>query len=149
MDVEQACGGSEIMGTNYFLHAPACEHCGKEPEKPLHLGKSSTGWCFGLHVYPELGLDNWATLWSYIHYKTEEEYYEIKNEYGDAIDPALFFSIVWDRKGQPEKLFDKKWLADNHATIGPCGLARHALYPGHCIGHGGDGPFDYIVGDFE
>lgn len=137
------------MGTNYFLHAPSCEHCGKEPEKPLHLGKSSKGWCFGLHVYPELGLDNWATLWSYIHYKTEEEDYEIKNEYGDAIDFALFFSIVWDRKGRSEKLFDKKWLADNHATIGPCGLARHALYPGHCIGHGGDGPFDYIVGDFE
>ena len=135
------------MGTNYFLHAPACEHCGKEPEEPLHLGKSSYGWCFGLHVHPEIGLNDWPDIWSHIHYKTEEDY-EIRDEYGDAIDPALFFSIVWDRKGRPEKLFDEQWLEDNYATIGPYGLARHALYPGHCIGHG-DGPFDYIVGEFS
>jgi hypothetical protein len=136
------------MGTNYYLHAPKCFHCGKEAEKPLHLGKSSKGWCFGLHVYPELDLHNWADIWSHIHYKTEEEGYEIKNEYGDLIDPALFFSIVWDRSGRPEKLLDKQWLADNYATIGPYGLARHALYPGHCIGHG-EGPFDYIIGEFS
>lgn len=136
------------MGTNYYLHAPKCLHCGKEAEEPLHLGKSSAGWCFSLHLYPEKDLHDWADMWSYIHYKTEEEDYGIRNEYGDPIDSALFFSIVWDRKGQSEKLCDKQWLKDNYATIGPYGLARHVLHPGHCIGHG-DGPFDYIIGDFS
>ena len=31
------------MGTNYYLHAPKCFHCGKENEPPIHLGKSSGG----------------------------------------------------------------------------------------------------------
>lgn len=136
------------MGTNYYLYAPKCLHCGKEAEEPLHLGKGSAGWCFGLHVYPEKDLHNWGDMWSHLHYKVEEKGYEIKNEYGDPIDLALFFSIVWDRKGRLEKLCDKQWLKDNHATIGPCGLARHALHPDYCIGHG-DGPFDYMIGEFS
>ena len=42
------------MGTNYYLHRPRtneCEHCGRADEAPpLHIGKSSSGWCFSLHV---------------------------------------------------------------------------------------------------
>lgn len=38
------------MGTNYYLHSQdPCEHCGRSyPE--LHIGKSSAGWVFALHV---------------------------------------------------------------------------------------------------
>ena len=44
------------MGTNYYLHKkPPCEACGHEPA-PLHIGKSSGGWCFSLHVIPEIAL---------------------------------------------------------------------------------------------
>ena len=148
MDVEQASGASEIMGTNYYLHAPKCFHCGKEEEEPLHLGKSSYGWCFGLHVYPENALNNWQQMWSHIDYLTQEKDHEIRDEYGDFVDNGEFFSIVWDRSGKPGRLFDKKWLKDNRAEIGPYGLARHALLAGHCIGHG-EGPFDYIIGEFS
>jgi hypothetical protein len=147
MDVEQASGESQ-MSTNYYLHAPACTHCGKEEEPPLHLGKSSIGWCFGLHVYPEDDINNWQQLWSRIDYLTKDHDHEIRDEYGDFVDNGKFFSIVWDRSGKPDKLFDKQWLKDNHAQIGPYGLARHALLAGHCIGHG-EGPFDYIIGDFS
>jgi len=136
------------MGTNYYLHAPKCFHCGKEEEEPLHLGKSSGGWCFALRIYPEDGINNWQQLWSRIDYLTEEKDYEIRDEYGSFIDNGKFFSTVWDRRGKPDKLFDKQWLKDNYAEIGPYGLARHALLAGHCIGHG-EGPFDYIIGEFS
>jgi hypothetical protein len=148
MAVEEASGGNEIMGTNYYLHAPKCFHCGKEEEPPLHLGKGSYGWCFGLHVYPEDGINNWQQLWSRIDYLTQEKDYEIRDEYGDFVENGKFFSIVWDRSGKPDRLFDKQWLRDNYAEIGPYGLARHALLAGHCIGHG-EGPFDYIIGEFS
>jgi len=135
------------MSTNYYLHAPVCPHCGNEEEPPLHLGKSSIGWCFGLHVYPEDGINNWQQMWSKIDYLTKDHNYEIRDEYGDFVGSGKFFSIVWDRSGNPDKLFDEQWLKNNYATLGPYGLARHVLLAGHCIGHG-EGPFDYLVGDF-
>jgi hypothetical protein len=135
------------MGTNYFLHAPKCFHCGKEAEEPLHLGKSSGGWCFGLHVRPEQELYDWADMWAMIKQRIEQGWI-IKNEYGEEIDDALFFTIAWDRKGRSSEPIDPHWLARNHAIQGPSGLARHALLPGHCIGHC-DGPIDYIIGEFS
>lgn len=135
------------MSTNFYLHAPACSHCGQEPHKPLHLGKSSAGWCFGLHVYPEKDLNDWHDIWSHISFLTEEKDYEIRNEYGERIESGLFFTIVWDRSGKPEKLIDRQWLEENHAVPGPFGLARHKI-DGRCIGHDG-GPFDYIIGEFS
>ena len=55
------------MGTNYYLYegSEACPTC-KRPFEPLHIGKSSAGWCFSLHVIPEEGintLDDWRTRW--------------------------------------------------------------------------------------
>lgn len=135
------------MSTNYYLHAPACPHCKTETEKPRHLGKSSAGWCFALHVYPEKNLHNWQNIWNHIDCLSFTADHEIKDEYGRIIDLAMFFGMVWDRKGNPEKLVDKEWLKNNHAIPGPFGLARHRL-DDRCIGHG-NGPFDYIIGDFE
>lgn len=114
------------MSTNYFLHAPECPHCGTELEEPLHLGKSSQGWCFGLHVYPEERLNNWAAMWEYIEELVYEFNYTIRDEYGRIIDPGEFFTVVWDRNVNSR---------------------RHEL-DDRCIGHG-NGPFDYIVGDFS
>ncbi len=55
------------MGTNYYLHEkPDCECCGR-PFEALHIGKSSSGWCFSLHVMPEdmiNTLDDWRSKWS-------------------------------------------------------------------------------------
>ena len=133
------------MGTNFYLHAPACAHCG-HAEEPLHLGKSSAGWCFSLHVYPDKLLCDWQDIWSHIDALVEEGNHEIRNEYGETVDPTMFFSIVWDRNREGEP-FDPQWLKDNHAVPGPYGLARHRLGD-HCIGHG-EGPFDYIVGYFS
>ena len=42
------------MGTNYYFEdsSEVCECCGRGAES-LHIGKSSGGWCFSLHVMPE------------------------------------------------------------------------------------------------
>ena len=37
------------MGTNYYLETDACDKCGRG-DGPLHIGNSSAGWCFALHV---------------------------------------------------------------------------------------------------
>ena len=53
------------MGTNYYL-TEDCECCGRAfPD--LHIGKSSGGWCFSLHVIPSEGLnslDEWESRFS-------------------------------------------------------------------------------------
>lgn len=55
------------MGTNYYWYEEkkACECCGR-PFEPLHIGKSSAGWTFSLHVLPEQGivdLESWVQKW--------------------------------------------------------------------------------------
>jgi hypothetical protein len=136
------------MGTNYFLHSQKCPHCGIERKDKMHLGKSSAGWCFSLHVYPELELNDWFDMWEYISFCTEEEDYEIQDEYGDTIDPALFFTIVWDRHCKVP--FSWSHFHKNHAIPGPFGLARHPIDGQHCIGNAGpNAPIDYIVGEFS
>ena len=136
------------MGTNYFLHSQQCLHCGIEQKDKMHLGKSSPGWCFGLHVYPELELNDWFDIWSYISFCVEEQDYEIKDEYGETILPEVFFAIVWDRHSKQSH--DAEWFCMNHAQPGPFGLARHLMDGEHCIGHGGlNMPIDYMVGEFS
>jgi hypothetical protein len=136
------------MGTNYFLHSEQCPHCGIEQKDTMHLGKSSAGWCFSLHVYPDLDLIDWHDMWSYISFCVEEQGHEIKDEYGEAILPEVFFAIVWDRHAK--QLHDAEWLRMNHAQPGPFGLARHLVDGQHCIGHAGQyAPIDYIVGEFS
>jgi len=45
------------MGTNFYWIKNKCDHCGHSPEH-RHIGKSSTGWCFALHVIPEEGINS-------------------------------------------------------------------------------------------
>ena len=39
------------MGTNYDAIEPRCPHCNREGRR-WHIGKSSGGWAFGVHVIP-------------------------------------------------------------------------------------------------
>lgn len=129
------------MGTNYYLHEKApCECCGREYGSK-HIGKSSGGWCFSLHVVPEENirdLADWELLWS-------QPGAYIKNERGERISVAKMLDIItnrsWDRA--PNRQFDYK---GNHAEPGPKGLARHVRGP-HCLGHGA-GTWDLIPGEF-
>jgi hypothetical protein len=135
------------MGTNYYWYEkPACECCGRSYE-PKHIGKSSGGWCFSLHVIPEdeiNDLPDWKKLWL-----TPGSF--ILDEYGRKFKSQEMKDIITNRAWtikKPEiggKLFDYK---SNYAEPGPNGLVRHTVDKIHCIGHG-NGTWDLIIGEFS
>jgi hypothetical protein len=129
------------MGTNYYWHEePPCPHCGRNDEG-RHIGKSSAGWCFSLHVYPDEGICNiydWQKLFDWGGY--------IDNEYGHEVSLQEMKCIITKREFSraPSDNFDYE---RNQAIPGPNNLVRHKVDGVHCIGNG-DGTFDYIIGDF-
>lgn len=136
------------MGTNFYLRAPQkppCECCGREFESSTkHIGKSSAGWCFSLHVMPEQGINSladWERLWGAAGAWIEDEY-------GDVLTPEQMRRRITDRGGNggPPSRQDFDYER-NHAVPGPNGLVRHRLGE-RCIGHG-DGPWDCILGEFS
>ncbi len=92
------------MGTNYYLQHGVCECC-KKPESTRHIGKSSGGWCFSLHVYQEEGintLDDWKKLW-------ETEKNKIVNEYDEVVSVEDMLDTIINRQGRP--------MEDKHLTM--------------------------------
>lgn len=117
------------MGTNYYLETESpCAHCGRsDPEKRLHIGKSSAGWCFALRVYPDRGiedLDDWELEWA-------KPGAVIFDEYGDRIDVEEMRRVIAERR-----------YASGREML------RHAIDGKFCIGHG-KGTWDLIQGDFS
>lgn len=144
------------MGTNYYLTVSPCKHCGRaDPDDVLHIGKSSAGWCFSLHVIPERGLNSLAD------WLNRFEIGEIRDEYGHSVTPTEMFDVITVRQGRD---WDRAWdafgyegeedfHAQNDSQRGPSGLLRHRIGR-HCIGHADgagkpDGTWDLIVGEFS
>lgn len=132
--------GDMIMSTNYYLHEDICPTCGHSGET-LHIGQSSGGWCFGLHVIPECGLNDlsaWRERW--------ERGGTIRSEYGDEIEGSKMLAII-RREGWPDESrpLQDKWLNENDAVQGPRGFARRRVDGRYCIGHG-QGTWDLISG---
>lgn len=126
------------MGTNYYFHRDICPMCGKADET-FHIGKSSYGWCFSLHVIPEEGINDlpdWEKMW---------ESGIIADEYGKRLKPVEMKDIITRRGSKP--VISSEWYSKNHAIPGPNGLARHKLDPQHCVKHG-EGTWDCILGEF-
>lgn len=112
------------MGTNYYaiLKEPPAVPLGFSVNDRLHVGKSSGGWAFALHVEPEKSghpatLEEWRLLLS-------DPRIRIEDEYGVRLTAEEMASIIRDRQA-PIRRSDGR----------------------HCIGHG-KGPWDLIVGDF-
>ena len=128
------------MGTNYYHHdiiCPTCQHAAVV----THIGKSSGGWCFSLHVYPEDGINDladWEARWTAG---------EIRDEYGGVILPAAMRNTVTDRSWATRCQLPPEWYGQNYAEPGPKNLARHKIGHG-CVGHG-EGTWDLIVGEFS
>lgn len=138
------------MGTNYYLYEKKpCPTCGHQDE-PLHIGKSSAGWCFSLHVDEDKGinsLQDWITRWS-------APDVTILDEYGDVISSTEMLNIITERKREP--LWDKapfgypnwqKFHADNESEEGPDGMLRHRIGR-FCLAHG-EGSYDLMTGSFS
>lgn len=138
------------MGTNYYLHGKVCAHCGRG-EDPLHIGKSSGGWCFGLHVIPEKeinSLEDWKMEW------VKDPASVIRDEYGNNLTPEEMLLIITKRTGNRngDKIpfsYDswESFHRENHSSPGPNGLVRHAIGD-YCVGHG-EGTWDLIPGEFS
>jgi hypothetical protein len=84
------------MGTNYTISESVCPHCGRgSPER--HIGKSSAGWVFALHVYPEEGiqtLEDWIPL-------LFREGAVIKDEYENQLTPHEMLCVIMARCQRP------------------------------------------------
>ena len=137
------------MGTNYYITIEKdCPTCGigKSIEE-IHIGKSSGGWCFSLHVIPERNIHNledWKKFW---RGKT------ITDEYDRVIPEEEMLDIITNRywtKDTGNPLGYNSWSEFhemNHSVLGPNNLLRHKL-GNHCVGHG-EGTWDYIPGEFS
>jgi hypothetical protein len=115
------------MGTNYYLKSAECPHC-KRTEPDRHIGKSSIGWAFSLHVYPSEEINNlsdWLILFT-------TEGVRIENEYGELVTTEEMQRIITAR--------------DKYKCNGV--LQRHDIDDHHCIGHGA-GAWDHIIGEFS
>jgi len=139
------------MGTNYYWHTSECSHCGRGDE-PKHIGKSSAGWVFALHVYPEEGIedmDGWERVW-----KGEGR---IRDEYGTPLTISEMRIVItgryrserWD--GAPPFMYEswQQFHEKNHSEPGPSGLLRTRLTADRrCTKHGA-GTWDCFTGDFS
>lgn len=155
------------MGTNYYLVYnetidDTCPCCGHEivKKKELHLGKSSSGWAFTLHVYPEQGIHTWGDVLYEILQATGKGGW-IKDEYGTEVEIEMFVDIVTERSSRYTlehsiaiaTAYNTRYkdvddyLKRNNAVAGPNNLLRHRI-DRYCIGHG-DGTYDYCVGEFS
>lgn len=100
------------MGTNYYIAENPCETCGRKER--LHIGKSSMGWVFSLHVMPDRGinaLQDWLPLF---------EKNKIVDEYGATISPFEMLRIIVGR-GRPDRP-DMDNVTAKYARLGPHNL---------------------------
>jgi len=128
------------MGTNYFLDTDVCPTCNCSKGR-LHIGKSSAGWCFSLHVDPEEGireLADWQKLWSQPNSR-------IVDEYSREVTPDQMMLTItsrsWGRSPEPGE------LVMNDALLGPNNLMRRRVGP-RTLGHG-EGTYDLVLGEFS
>ena len=85
----------------------------KEYVLPLHIGKSSMGWHFGLCIYPDLGINNLSNWIKEFTLST------IVDEYDDEVAPSKMVSIITERMRQgygtePEEEYEKKYIDSNN-----------------------------------
>ena len=131
------------MGTNFYFETNKWKQCG-HAENRIHIGKSSYGWYFALHVIPEMNINNLEDWRNYI--KNNEGV--ILDEYGDELSYPELIDTIANRSYEGKNNWSKKDYHDNWAEPGINGLARHKIIPNHCIGHG-EGTYDYIIGEFS
>jgi hypothetical protein len=117
-----------MIGTNYYVETGVkdeCPCCRQLKPQSLHIGKSSIGWAFSLHVDPDNGIynvANWVAIWN-------REGARIVDEYGDEILPSAMFKIITVRPGP---IF---------ITVPPIRRLPNDQYGGPC--------YDLVQGDFS
>ena len=129
------------MGTNYYIELGRCDKCGRSDEW-WHIGKSSYGWAFALHVEPDQGINDLKDVTE----KMLEVGAKIANEYGRRLLVSEMVDHIVNR--QRDETIEGELSDDDYAEFDvSIGLAR-AKVGGNCIGHG-KGTYDLITGEFS
>jgi len=124
------------MGTNFywrehdFMDHPIFERMlgeGTRDDEGIHIGKSSAGCTFSLHVYPDnehlpSNLLQWRQRWM-------QREGHIFNEYGEELTVDEMMAKITHRGKVDE-------------------LKRHEIDGRFCVGHG-NGTWDELVGEFS
>ena len=134
------------MGANYYVRYNECECCGRFEE--YHIGKSSAGWCFSLHINPDDGINNLEDMEDLMAHGRIFDEYGMEYTFDEMID---VITNRYRRKKEGRPYGYTSWgdfYEKNRAQAGPFGLLRHKINGLHCIGHG-EGAWDYIVGEFS
>jgi hypothetical protein len=142
------------MGTNYYsvrrgldVESPDTFWDLRGTEDCIHIGKSSGGWCFSLHVVPEFGIN---TLEDWIRMFIEPDRIII-DEYREIVPFERMMGVITQRGRASARVWDDEFMRKNCAEPGPNGLYRHSLDHDReygCVGHG-EGSYDYISGEFS
>lgn len=123
------------MGTNYYAYVDGV--------RAWHVGKSSAGWTFQLHVDPDAGLNDLPDI---VKKYFDDPTYYIEDEYGDTVSRELVYAIITERSF-PHQITEEALRGQGmFAMRGPNNLLRATLGHG-CIKHG-SGTWDCIVGEF-
>lgn len=140
------------MGTNYYLHKgeQPCQCCGLSSDRdPLHIGKSSYGWCFALRIIPSdeiYDLGDWVKLF-------KSSPHTIFDEYGEIISLEDFLDVVLKRgdgdyclpNSEVSRCSDTYPKHPKHPT-----LNRHQIDNRMCIGYPqDDSTYDICRGYFS
>ena len=132
------------MGTNYYWHPTVpepCSHCGRPYRaEPLHIGKSSSGWYFSLHVTDDIpDLHTWESVWLTG---------TILDEYGEKLTPAEMLLVITARSRPDPVDWSDLELKRNYAERGRNNLVRHSMVlDDRCVGHGET--WSLIMGEFS
>jgi hypothetical protein len=132
--------GVDYKSAVYFWDLRGTEDC-------IHIGKSSAGWCFSLHVVPELGINGFED-WIRMFIEPDRI---IIDEYHEIVPFDRMMGIITQRGSANTRVWDDEFLRKNHAVRGPNGLYRRRLDHDRqfgCVGHG-EGTYDYIFGEFS
>jgi hypothetical protein len=143
------------MGTNYYSVKRGLDYTKSESfwdlrgtEDFIHIGKSSMGWCFSLHVVPELGIN---TLEDWIRMFIDPDRIII-DEYRETVSFLDMIRIITQRSRPQSNNWDADTMDRNHAEPGPNNLVRHRReYTERgrgCVRHG-EGTWDCIEGEFS
>lgn len=140
------------MGTNYYSVKRGVEELDGdafwdlrdgEGDAVLHIGKSSGGWCFSLHIIPERGIND---LWDWFDLLLDPDRI-IVDEYREVISFSEMFRKITQRGRPDDNSWTERILQQNHAELGPNNLVRHQIGHG-CVKHGA-GTWDCITGRFS
>lgn len=90
------------MGTNYYWT--------EEGGDRVHIGKSSVGWCFGLHVTDDIqSLDDWKVQWTRPG--------RIEDEYSKRLSSTEMLVIITERGREDPIGWDEHMLSMNHHLL--------------------------------